>query len=133
MEKNKKVEPKQDKVKKYKTITLIGSTKYPKVFEQAVRDLTLNGWIVLTVGVFGHQESMDMAGATKKMLDDMYLEKIRMSDAVMILNVKTDTHPKGYIGLGACDELFFALSEGEEIKFLHPIENWSEIVEDQKL
>lgn len=98
-----------------KTVTLVGSTRFPDLWIEAMRNLTLDGNIVHTVGLFGHQEDLDMKGPTKKMLDRIYLKKIYQSDAIFVLN-KDD-----YIGMGAWDEIFFAIAHGKEIIFLEPL------------
>ena len=41
-------------VGKYKVITLCGSTKFKDAFIKAQKDLTLQGNIVISVGLFGH-------------------------------------------------------------------------------
>lgn len=40
--------------KKYKVITLCGSTKFKKEFQEIQKKLTLEGNIVISVGLFGH-------------------------------------------------------------------------------
>jgi hypothetical protein len=49
-----------------KVITLCRSTKVRKEFEEVMRDETLKGNIVISVGLFGHTEGMDMTSPTKK-------------------------------------------------------------------
>ena len=39
---------------KYPVITLCGSTRFRKEFETAQKQLTLQGCIVISVGLFGH-------------------------------------------------------------------------------
>ena len=41
-------------IDKYKIITLCGSTKFKKEFIEAQKRLTLEGNIVISVGLFGH-------------------------------------------------------------------------------
>lgn len=85
-------------------ITLCGSTKFPNLWHEANKALSLSGCIVLTVGMFGHQENMDMAGPIKKKLDKLHFQKICISNAIFVLN------REGYIGLSTWDEIFFALA-----------------------
>lgn len=73
------------------------------------------GCIVLSVGLFGHMEGMDMAGELKRSLDRLHFEKIRISDAIFVLN------KDGYIGLSTWDEIFFAISNHVSIFFLEPL------------
>lgn len=100
-----------------KIITLCGSTKFKKEFEIEQARLTLEGNIVLSVGMFGHEVNLDMNGDTKRMLDKLHFKKIDMSDEVFVIN------PGGYIGLSTCDEIYYAEAVGVPIKFLvKPIE-----------
>ena len=41
-------------VSKYKVITLCGSTRFKDAFMEAQKRLTLEGNIVISVGLFGH-------------------------------------------------------------------------------
>lgn len=95
-----------------KVITLCGSTKFRKEFEQVMADETLKGNIVISVGLFGHEIGLDMNSETKRMLDQLHFRKIEMADEVFIIN------PGGYIGLSTCDELHYALALGKDIRFL---------------
>ena len=64
----------------YPVVTLCGSTRFKKEFMEVQKRLTLEGKIVISVGLFGHSgdeevwEGMDEGTltATKKMLDDMH-------------------------------------------------------------
>lgn len=67
-------------VGKYKVITLCGSTRFKDEFMEAQKRLTLEGNIVISVGLFGHAGdnevwegmSEDTLTKTKAMLDDMH-------------------------------------------------------------
>lgn len=71
-----------------KIVTLCGSTRFKAEFEEEMKKLTLKGVIVLTVGMFGHVEGLDMDGSVKKMLDELHLRKIDMSEEVRVVNPK---------------------------------------------
>ena len=75
-----------------KVICLCGSTRFKDAYVKAMRDETLEGNIVLSVGMFSHEENIDMSGDLKKMLDQLHLRKIDKADEVLVLNVG------GYIG-----------------------------------
>ena len=70
-------------VGKYKVVTLCGSTRFKEQFMDAQKRLTLAGYIVISVGLFGHagdQEVWDgmdegTLSKTKEMLDDMHKRK----------------------------------------------------------
>ena len=109
-------------VGKYKVITLCGSTRFKEEFMQAQKKLTLEGNIVISVGLFGHSgdnevwENMDEGTltATKAMLDDMHKAKIDMSDEIFVINVG------GYIGESTRSEIEYAEMTGKLIKYLEP-------------
>jgi hypothetical protein len=100
-------------MKKYKVITLCGSTKFKELFIAEAKRLTLEGNIVISVGLFGHsgdKEAFDFN--TKEMLDDIHKEKIRMSDAIYVIN------PNGYIGESTMNEIKYAILLNKEIIYL---------------
>ena len=107
-------------MKKYKVITLCGSTKFKNEFMEAQKDLTLKGNIVISVGLFEHSgdnevwEQMDEGTLTKtkEMLDDMHKRKIDMADEIFVIN------PGGYIGSSTKSEIEYAISTGKEVKYL---------------
>jgi len=96
-------------------VCLCGSTKFKDAYEKAMRDETLKGNIVLTVGLFGHQEGLDMDGPTKKMLDELHLRKIDVADEVLFLNVD------GYIGESTRKELAYTKLHNISIRYLEPV------------
>ena len=107
-------------VGKYKVITLCGSTRFKDEFMKAQKDLTLKGYIVISVGLFGHSgdqevwENMDEGTLTKtkEMLDDMHKRKIDMADEIFVINVG------GYIGESTCSEIAYAESHGIGVRYL---------------
>lgn len=67
-------------VGKYKVITLCGSTRFKDTFMEEQKRLTLEGNIVISVGLFGHSGDDEVwTEGTKEMLDDMHKRKIDMS------------------------------------------------------
>jgi hypothetical protein len=107
-------------VGKYKVITLCGSTRFKDEFMEAQKRLTLEGNIVISVGLFGHSgdnevwENMDEGTLTKtkEMLDDMHKRKIDMADEVYIINVG------GYIGDSTRSEIEYAKQTGKTVKYM---------------
>lgn len=100
---------------KYKIITLCGSTRFKDEFLEAQKRLTLEGNIVISVGLFGHSGDEEVwAENIKPMLDDMHLRKIDLSDEIFVVN------PGGYIGNSTRKEIEYAQSTGKEVKFLVP-------------
>lgn len=107
-------------VGKYKVITLCGSTRFKDEFMEAQKRLTLEGNIVISVGLFGHAgdaevwENMDEGTLTKtkEMLDDMHKRKIDMADEIYVINVG------GYIGSSTKSEIEYAKARGKGILYL---------------
>lgn len=106
----------------YPTLTLCGSTRFRNAFYEAQKRLTLKGYIVISVGLFGHDgdtevwESMDEGTLTKtkEMLDDMHKRKIDMADGIYVINVG------GYIEDNTASEIRYAMEHGKKIMYLEP-------------
>ena len=105
---------------RYPVITLCGSTRFRDAFMEAQKRLTLEGNIVISVGLFGHSgdsevwENMDEGTltATKEMLDDMHKRKIDMADSIYVINVD------GYIGESTRSEIEYAVRTGKIVRYL---------------
>ena len=103
-------------VGKYKVITLCGSTKFKEEYLNAQKLLTLEGNIVISVGLFGHSGDNEVwSEGTKAMLDDMHKRKIDMADEIFVINVG------GYIGESIRSEIEYAKSTGKGVKFLEQL------------
>lgn len=102
---------------KYKVITLCGSTKFKDAYLKAQKDLTLQGNIVISVGLFGHSGDNEVwTEGTKAMLDDMHKRKIDMADEIFVVNVG------GYIGESTKSEIEYAKNNGKVVNYLEPVE-----------
>ena len=100
-------------VGKYKVITLCGSTRFKDAFLQEQKRLTLEGNIVLSVGLFGHSGDDEVwTEGTKAMLDDIHKRKIDMADEIFVINVD------GYIGESTRSESAYATSTGKAVRYL---------------
>lgn len=100
-------------VGKYKVITLCGSTRFKEEFLRVQKELTLKGYIVISVGLFGHSGDDEVwTEGTKEMLDDMHKRKIDMADAIFVIN------KDGYIGSSTRSEIEYAKEHGKEIYYL---------------
>ncbi len=110
-------------IQNYKIITLCGSTRFKDEFYEAQKRLTLEGNIVISVGLFGHHgdsevwENMDEGTLTKtkEMLDDMHKRKIDLSDEIFVINVG------GYIGSSTKSEIEYAKKTGKTIRYLEEV------------
>ena len=110
-------------IKKYPVVTLCGSTRFKDEYLKVQKELTLKGYIVLSVGLFGHSgdnevwENMDEGTLTKtkEMVDDMHLRKIDMSDEIFVVNVG------GYIGSSTKKEIEYAISQNKKVNYLEEV------------
>ncbi len=87
---------------------------------EAQKKLTLEGNIVISVGLFGHSgdqevwENMDEGTLTKtkEMLDAMHKAKIDMADEIFVINVNK------YIGDSTRSEIEYAIAHGKKVRYL---------------
>ncbi len=101
---------------KYPIITLCGSTRFKEQFLEAQKRLTMEGNIVISVGLFGHSGDNEVwTEGTKQMLDDMHKRKIDMADSIYVINVG------GYIGESTRGEIEYAKKNGKKIEYLETI------------
>ena len=98
---------------KYKVVTLCGSTRFKDAFLDIQKRLTLEGRIVISVGLFGHSGDEEVwTPGTKEMLDDMHRAKIDMADEIFVINVG------GYLGSSTRSEIEYAKATGKRICYL---------------
>ena len=84
------------------------------------KKLTLQGNIVITVGLFGHSGDSEVwdnmsegtLTKTKEMLDDMHKRKIDMADEIFVIN------KDGYIGESTKSEIAYAIKSGKKVNYL---------------
>lgn len=104
---------------KYKIVTLCGSTRFQKQFYEVQKKLTLQGYIVISVGLFGHSGDMEVwenmnegtKTKTKEMLDDMHKRKIDLADEIFVINVH------GYIGNSTRSEIEYAKTKHKPVRY----------------
>ena len=103
-------------VQNYKVITLCGSTRFKEQFIETQKRLTLEGYIVISVGMFGHSGDEEVwKPGVKEMLDDMHKRKIDMADEIFVINVG------GYIGESTKSEIAYAEKTGKKVNYLEPL------------
>jgi len=106
--------------KNYKIVTLCGSTRFKEQFIEAQKRLTLDGCIVISVGMFGHSGDEEVwKPGVKDMLDDMHLRKIDLADEIFVINVG------GYIGESTRREIAYAEKTGKKVNYLEENERCS--------
>jgi len=97
----------------FKVITLCGSTRFKDEFLEAQKRLTLEGNIVISVGLFGHSgDDVVWKEGVKDMLDRQHLAKIDLADEIFVINVG------GYIGDSTRREIAYAEFKGKSITYL---------------
>ena len=83
---------------------------------EAQKRLTLEGNIVISVGLFGHSGDDEVwTEGTKEMLDQMHLRKIDMADEIYVINVG------GYIGESTRREIEYAKKNGRVVRYLEEV------------
>ena len=101
-------------------VTLCGSTRFKDEFLTVQKDLTLQGHIVLSVGLFAHADNIELSQEDKIRLDNLHREKINMSDAIFVIN------KDGYIGESTYGEIDWANRMKKQIYFLEQPEGAEE-------
>ncbi len=101
---------------KYPVITLCGSTRFKDEFLRQQSRLTLEGNIVISVGVFGHSDK-EPTQEQKIMLDEIHKAKIDMSDEIFVINVN------GYIGESTRSEINYAREHNKKVRYLEEPNN----------
>ena len=97
----------------FKVITLCGSTRFKEEFLEAQKRLTLEGNIVISVGLFGHSgDDVVWTEGVKDMLDRQHLAKIDLADEIYVINVG------GYIGDSTRREIAYAEYKDKSITYL---------------
>ena len=96
----------------FNVITLCGSTRFKEQFVEVQKRLTLEGNIVISVGLFGHAGDVEaFKDETKAMLDRQHLAKIDLADEIFVINVDN------YIGDSTRNEIAYAKSKGKKVNF----------------
>lgn len=97
-------------------ICLCGSTRFMEYFQEAAWQFTLDGCIVLSVGVSKHLPA-DHGGESigedcAAMLDELHRRKIDLAHEVFVLNVD------GYIGPSTRAEIEYATALHKPVRYL---------------
>lgn len=103
-------------------VCLCGSTRFMEAFFEEGWRLTLEGQIVLSVGVCKHVDTAGGHGGealgqdVADRLDELHMRKIDLADWVFVLNVS------GYIGDSTRAEIEYARAHEKPVEFLEPEE-----------
>lgn len=98
-------------------VTICGSSRFKTEILAEVARLTLDGKLVISLGLFGHHDlpayNWDTdASDLKTMLDALHRQKIDMADSVHVVN------PGGYYGESTAREIAYARSLGKPVTFM---------------
>ncbi len=94
-------------------VCLCGSTKFKDAFIRENARLSLQGNIVLSVGLFAHSGDA-ITDEQKVLLDELHLRKIDMADEVRVINVGK------YRGSSTIRETLYAYETGKVVSYLEP-------------
>lgn len=94
-----------------KVITICGSYKFKKEMVLAAEKLTLEGNCVLMPNELSRSSKDDYSKEEALIIDKMHKEKIKLSDAIFVVNVD------GYIGSSTKSEIEYAKNLNKEIMY----------------
>ena len=100
-----------------KVITLCGSTRFEAEFAEVNQRLTMEGCVVISLGMFSLPDLPDYdwtadSSDLKGRLGGVHFQKIRMADEVYIVD------PGGYVGESTRREIAYAESLGKPVRYL---------------
>jgi hypothetical protein len=100
-----------------KVITLCGSTRFEAEFAEVNQRLTMEGCVVISLGMFRLPDLPDYdwtvdSSNLKGPLGSVHLQKVRMADEVYIVD------PGGYLGESTRREIAYAESLGKPVRYL---------------
>lgn len=102
-------------LRKIKIITLCGSSRFEDDFHRINSELTLEGNIVLSLGVWRHQYKRELFKEETDLLDLLHYMRIDMSDAIYVVN------KDGYMGESTKKEIMYAKMKGKEVYYMEEI------------
>ena len=94
-----------------KIITICGSYKFKQEMIKIAEQLTLEGNCVLMPNELSRPNKESYTQEEATMIDKMHKEKIKLSDAILVVNVN------GYIGKSTNSEIEYAKSLNKEILY----------------
>ena len=101
-------------IKGRKIITLCGSTRFKDDYVRVMRELALQGNVVLTVAFFEHADNIPLTTGQKQLVDEIHLRKIDLADMIYVIN------KGGYVGESTRREIEYARANGKEVTYMEP-------------
>lgn len=98
-------------------ITLCGSTKYKEEFLWVNKWLTLQGNVVISVGLFGHVDHEPILPEEKILLDKVHVAKIDLANEIFVIDTSFSTMDF-YYGNSTKNEIEYAKNKGKKLRFL---------------
>lgn len=96
-----------------KVITLCGSTTFEAEFVEVNQRLTMDGCVVISLGMFSLPDGADHDRSDlERRLGALHFQKIRMADEVYVVD------PGGYVGASTRREIAYAESLGKPVRYL---------------
>jgi len=100
-----------------KVITLCGSTRFQTEFAEVNQRLTMEGCVVISLGMFSLPDLPDYDWTADRSdlegrLRSVHFQKIRMADEVYVVD------PDGYVGESTRREIAYAESLGKPVRYL---------------
>lgn len=95
-----------------KIITLCGSSKFKKEFEETKSNLEKEGNIVLSLEVFSKNDGIHFSNEQIKLLKEIHKNKISLSDEIYVINKNK------YIGIDTLEEIVFAKLQNKKINYI---------------
>ena len=96
-----------------KIITVCGSYKFKKEMTEITEKMTLKGNCMITPNELAKTDKEAYTKEEILMIDKMHKEKIKISDAILVVNVNVN----GYIGNSTKSEIEYAKSLNKEILY----------------
>lgn len=93
-------------VEQFPVVTLCGSLRFQREFDMMAKELSLQGFIVITAHCNGKLDDDPRIPENKEMLDRMHFAKIDMSESIVVIDVD------GYIGESTRNEINYAKEKG---------------------
>lgn len=103
-------------------VCLCGSSRWPEKHMEVMMAETLDGKIVIPMGLYGHADfpagakeatnDGDESTEVKQMLDRLHFAKIDLADEILVVNVG------GYVGNSTRREIAYAEKHGKRVRFL---------------
>ena len=92
-----------------KIVTICGSMKFKDKMMEVAKDLVINNKYIVLQCIYSNDKFSE---SEQQILADLHYNKIEISDAIYVINVK------GYIGSSTSKEIEYAKKLGKEIMYL---------------